>query len=57
MRVLNGSNVGRGEAHQAGLLLAVIAARQAEAEERHDVGVAVDAQDRHLPQQLREALE
>jgi hypothetical protein len=44
-------------AHQASLLLAVVAARQAEAEKRHDVGMAVDAQDRHLPQQLWEALE
>jgi hypothetical protein len=42
--------------HEAGLLLA-LAPRQAEAQERHDVRVAVDAQDRHLPQELGEALE
>ena len=42
--------------HQAGLLLAV-AAREAEAEERDEVRVAIDPQDRHLPQELREALE
>ncbi len=42
--------------HQAGLLLAVLQ-RKAEAQQRYEVRVAVNSQDRQLPQKLGDTLE
>jgi hypothetical protein len=47
---------GHERVHQAGLLSTVVS-RQAVAQEWHNVRVAVDAQDRHLPQELGKSLE